>query len=337
MNPDAGVEVWREELSVASGLLLVQLGTPDAPTASAVRRYLREFLSDRRVVDYPPWLWYPILYGPILAFRPKKSAQLYAKIWTPQGSPLLVNSLRLRDALREEMGEQWRIELGMRYGNPNWESALEALQVEELEHLLVLPLFPQYSRTTSESVFDVVTPWLEQRKKPFAALRSWAGDPSYIHALACSVRTAVDAHGPPSRWLLSFHGIPKRYVRQGDPYDKDCETTARLLAAEMGWEDHEWEMAYQSRFGPEAWLGPETAKRLEELGRAGEEKLYVLAPAFTADCLETIDELGEMGADSFHEAGGGEFRLVPCLNDQVEFVEALAQLARRESKRASTQ
>jgi ferrochelatase len=311
-------------------LLLAQLGTPDAPTPEAVRRYLAEFLSDVRVVDYPRWLWLPLLHGIILRVRPKKSAALYRRVWMEEGSPLLVYSQRLQRALADALGSQWQVALGMRYGNPSLQEALEELKGAGFSELVVLPLFPQYSRSTSESVYDKLELlWPKStRKVKVVELRSFATQESYLEALALTAREAQERWGVPRHWLLSFHGLPRRYVKQGDPYATQCEATARALAAKMGWPEDRWELGYQSRFGPEPWITPNTQERLLKLGKAKTESLYVMTPSFTSDCLETLDEIGELGREMFQEAGGGDFRLLPCLNDHPAFVRSLTGIIR---------
>jgi ferrochelatase len=311
---------------------LAQLGTPDAPTPEALRRYLREFLSDRRVVDYPRWFWNPILHGIILNTRPAKSAALYEKVWTEEGSPLLLHTQNQARLLQEALGPDWVVDMGMRYGNPSLVAATERLLDQGLERIVLLPLFPQYSHTTTSSVYDVVHPLVRSRPDapPLVSICSWADDPGYIGALAARAREHEERFGSPDRWLLSYHGIPRRYVRQGDPYADDCRRTSELLAAEMQWPREVWEMCFQSRFGPEPWLQPYTDRRLESLGAEGVGTLYALCPGFTADCLETLDEIGEVGAELFEASGGGRLDLVPCLNDHPAAVEAMADLVRRQ-------
>ncbi len=316
-------------MSADRALLLAQLGTPDAATAGAVRRYLAEFLSDERVVDYPRWLWWPLLHGIILRVRPKKSAAMYRRVWMQEGSPLLVYSRRLESALAAELGPGWKVALGMRYGNPGLREALEELKSRGFAKLVVLPLFPQYSRSTCESVYDALHALWPERGDEVVEIRGFAEDDSYLDALAQSAREAEAKWGPPQHWLLSFHGLPRRYLKQGDPYARQCEATARQLAQRMGWPASRWEICYQSRFGPEPWITPNTQERLRELGKAHMESLYVMTPSFTSDCLETLDEIGELGKELFREAGGGELRLVPCLNDHPAFVRSLAGLVRR--------
>ena len=321
---------------MARGVLLAQLGTPDAPTPKALRRFLKEFLLDRRVVDYPRWFWLPILYGPILTFRPRKSAALYRKIWTPEGSPLLLTTRRQAQLLQDALGDSFVVEIGMRYGKPSIAHGIDRLLSMGVEQIVVLPLFPQYSHTTTGSVFDAVDAALNEHTDapPLRRIRSFATAPSYIDALAARAREYQDAKGEPDRWMLSYHGIPERYARHGDPYPAECQATSRALAKTMGWEEDRWEMCYQSRFGPEAWLAPYTDARLEDLGKAGLRRLAVSCPGFVADCLETLDEIGEVGAGRFAKAGGGQLELLPCLNDHPAAIDMLAALTRQASGEA---
>jgi ferrochelatase len=247
-----------------------------------------------------------------------------------EGSPLLVYSQRLQRALGDALGPQWQVALGMRYGNPSLQEALEELQGAGFSELVILPLFPQYSRSTSESVYDKLELlWPKStRKAKVVELRSFATQESYLEALAETAREAQERWGAPRHWLLSFHGLPRRYIKQGDPYATQCEATARALAAKMGWPEDRWELGYQSRFGPEPWITPNTQERLLELGKAKTESLYVMTPSFTSDCLETLDEIGELGREMFQEAGGGDFRLLPCLNDHPAFVRSLTGIIR---------
>jgi len=307
---------------VTTGILLIQLGSPDTPEPADVRRFLREFLSDPLVVQLPRILWLPILYGPILLTRPRKTAELYRSIWTPEGSPLLVESVKLVQALREEL--DLPIALGMRYGNPSLRAAFAELRAAGAERVLVLPLFPQYSQSTNGSA-------LAAARVAGADLRlelyeDYPTHPRYIQALADSVRDEIERHGVPERWLLSFHGIPQSQVRRGDPYADQCAATADALVRELGWADEEWELVFQSRFGPQPWLQPYADVRLDELGREGLKSVAVLCPGFAADCLETVEELGVRGRETFVEAGGGELRLVPCLNASRSWVLALRDM-----------
>ena len=319
------------------GILVAQLGTPDAPTASAVRRYLAQFLSDPRVVDLNPLLWKPILYGVILRTRPAQSAALYRKVWTDEGSPLLTltraQARGLEEALRESGRAELRAEVAMRYGEPSTGSAIAKLTAWGAERILLFPMYPQYAAATTGSTCDEV--FRELSKLRFIpALRivpPYYDHPAYIAALAESVRRALaSADAPPEKILVSFHGIPQRYADLGDPYPKHCEATARALADAMGWRDDEWILTYQSRFGREPWLHPYTDETLMRLGREGVRRVAALSPGFTADCLETIDEIGNLGLEQFESTGGESLVRVPCLNDAPRWIEAMAAIAERE-------
>ncbi len=315
------------------GLLLANLGSPAAPTASAVRTYLRQFLSDPRVVEVPRLPWWLILNLFVLPFRPRRSAALYQSIWTPEGSPLLTLSARLTETVRSELarrvGVQIPVVLGMRYGKPSIASALRSLRDSGCRRLLVLPLYPQYSATTVGSTFDAVVDELASWRwvPELRTVHGYATDPLYIGALAASVREAWDRGGTPRRLLVSFHGLPVRYAEKGDPYALQCVATARALADELHLDGDAWSLAYQSRFGREPWLEPATSDRLEELGRTGLDSLDVLCPGFAVDCLETLEEIAIRGREAFESEGGGRFRYLPALNDRPDHGRALAELA----------
>lgn len=315
-----------------TGVLLVQLGTPDAPEAGAVRRYLRQFLSDPRVVEIPKLLWWPILNGPILTFRPKKSAHKYAQIWTPEGSPLAIYTARQADQLAGRLaGEGYEVDWAMRYGNPGVPQVLRQMRERGVGRVLVIPLYPQYAASTTASALDAV--WAEMltwRNVPeLRAVRDFHDFDPYIDALAARVREHWVRNGTPDKLLMSFHGIPRRSIEQGDPYRDECLATARLLAARLDLPQERWVVTFQSRFGPAEWLQPYTAPTLEELGRSGCGRLDVICPGFVSDCLETLEEISMEGRASFVGAGGREFRYIPCLNDDPTFAGALAELARR--------
>ena len=326
------------------GLLITNVGTPDAPTAAAVRRYLREFLSDRRVVDLPRELWWPILYLFILPIRSGRSAHAYSKIWTPEGSPLLGNTRRLavavEAALHARLKQPVHVAVGMGYGNPSMRTALATLRDRGCRRFLVLPLYPQYASPTTGSTFDAVTnelrTWRHVPEVRFAF--GYPDDPGYIAALARSVRELWDRDGEPDRLLLSFHGLPQRYVADGDPYAAQCETTARLLAAalELGQPSSEpsdrrarWALAFQSRFGREEWLRPYTDETLRSWAANGIANVDVISPGFAVDCLETLEEIGIRNRGWFLEAGGRTLRYIPALNDRADHIEALANVAMR--------
>lgn len=316
----------------AIGVLLLNLGTPDAPTPSALRRYLAEFLSDPRVIERPPWLWYPILHGVILRIRPRRAARAYASVWTEGGAPLLAISKRQRTALQgaldRELDSPIRVMLAMRYGHPSVAEGLEALQAANAQRVLVLPLYPQYSATTTASTFDAVANVL-RRQRVIPELRmvnSYYPEPGYVRALAASVERYWHAHGRGERLLLSFHGLPQRYVDAGDPYYDQCACTAGLIADELKLSEHDWQMAFQSRFGPEEWLKPYTDETLRAWARDGIRRVDILAPGFAADCLETVEEIAEQNRDIFLEAGGEDYHYIPCLNDDPDHIDFLAEL-----------
>ena len=324
------------------GVLVAQLGTPQAPTARALRPYLRQFLSDPRVIDLHPLKWYPILYLFVLTRRPARSAALYANIWTDEGSPLMVHSQAQTKGLQERLGAAYRVVLGMRYGEPSIARAVQSLEQEGIERILVFPMFPQFSCATTGSIYDAVNraalgrrcPWFFDRKRQMPALRfvpPYADHPAYINALKQSVAEAVARLSwTPDRYLITFHGIPRRYVDEGDPYRRQCEETARQLATALGLADDEWVSGFQSRFGKEPWLEPYTEEVLERLGGQGVRRLVAICPGFTADCLETLDEIGREGAEQFAHGGGQQFHLAPCLNDHPAWLDAMATIARQE-------
>lgn len=315
-------------------MLLAQVGTPDAPTPAAVRRYLARFLSDRRVVDYPAWLWQPFLRLVILPTRSRRSARLYQRIWTKDGSPLLVESEKQRAKLQQRLGDRYRVVLGMAYAGPSFDRAFDELIDAGCETVVVMPMFPQYSSATTASVYDAVA----------AASTGRAGRPrifvpavryvapyydhaGYIAALCVRIGEAVERHRP-DHVVMSFHGLPQRYISNGDPYVRHCRRTVDLLVAELQWPAEFFTVSYQSRFGPEKWIEPSTAEVLKALPARGVRRPLVVAPGFTADCLETLDELGHEGKAEF-AAGGGDpslYVLCPCLNGDDRFVDLLATL-----------
>jgi ferrochelatase len=324
------------------GVLLVNLGTPDAPTPAAVRRYLAQFLADPRVVEIPPLAWRPILHGVILRTRPSRSAARYASIWHKDGSPLLVHSQRQKVLLMGYLGQRLKkaglpadhcpVELGMRYGSPSIGSALDRLRERDCERILVMPLYPQYAASTTGSAFDAVAAHLS-RVRRVPALRTvdtYHDDPGYIQALARNLNDDWMRHGRPDHLVLSFHGVPRRSLELGDPYHCHCQATARLLAREAGLEPGAWTLAFQSRFGRARWLEPYTADVLRELARKGLKRVDVYCPGFVADCLETLEEIGLEAAKAFAAAGGGSLRTVPCLNEHPAWIHALAGIVVRE-------
>lgn len=316
------------------GVLLVNLGTPDSPTPQAVRRYLAEFLSDPRVVEIPRAIWLPILYGFVLPFRPKRVAHAYASVWQDGGSPLLVGSQQLTDALADRLGAEFGTSvvtaLAMRYGKPSIAAAMDRFERENVRRILVLPLYPQYSASTTAAVMDVVFASLMQRRwiPELRSIHQYHDDPGYIAALANSVREHWNAKGPAERLMLSFHGIPKHYVSRGDPYYCHCQKTARLLIDDLGCAPDRVVITFQSRFGRTPWLEPYTDVTLKALGAQGVSSVDVLCPGFAVDCLETLEEIAIRNRDDFLAAGGRELRYIPALNDTPEHADALQALVR---------
>lgn len=322
------------------GVLLGQLGTPDAPTPAALRRYLKQFLSDMRVIDYNPFFWQLLLRGIILNTRPRRSAKLYQRIWLPEGSPLLVYSQAQVAGLQARLGDGFKVVLGMRYGNPSIQAAFDAFEAEGIDRIIVLPMFPQFSSTTTSSIYDAVyqaaagrrCPLFHQRKRYTPSLHfvpPYYTHPAYIDAMCQHLSEQLQQLKPaPDRVIISFHGIPNRYIQTGDPYREHCEQTAAALAQAMGWRDDQWQMSFQSRFGPEKWLEPYTDETLERLAHDGVERPAVFSPGFVTDCLETLDELGNEGREQFAEGGGKpeNFHFIPCLNQHTAWLDALAQL-----------
>jgi ferrochelatase len=319
----------------STAVLLVNLGTPDAPTPAAVRRYLAEFLADPRVIDLPRWYWLPILYGVILRLRPRRSAQAYARIWTPQGSPLRVLSEslagRLDGRIRTETAHRARVVLAMTYGQPSIAATLERLRSEGLRRLLVLPLYPQYSSTSTGSVFDAVASTLQRWRwiPELRLINDYHDDAVHIDALARSVAAFRSGSGGADKLLLSFHGIPQRYVRNGDPYFDQCMVTAQRLRARLGLREEEMLVSFQSRVGREPWLQPYTDQILQQLPGRGVRRVQVLCPGFAVDCLETLEEIALEDRDCFLAAGGERFEYIPALNDGAGQVDALLGLIRR--------
>jgi ferrochelatase len=324
------------------GVLLVNLGTPDAPTPSAVRRYLAQFLTDPRVIEIPPWLWKPILHGVILVTRPAASAKKYAAIWTRDGSPLLVHSVKQKTLLLGYLGQRLKaagfpadlcpVELGMCYGNPSVGDALDRLRAANCEKILVVPLYPQYAASTTATAFDAVAAHLGHvRRIPgLRFIETFHSDPGYVKALAQNANDYWVKHGRPDRLVLSFHGLPRQTLDRGDPYHCLCQVTARLLVRELGLAAAQWSLTFQSRFGRAQWLKPYTADTLKEWGREGVRRVDVYCPGFVADCLETLEEIGIEARATFLESGGKEFNVIPCLNEHPLWIAALADLVFQE-------
>ncbi|HSW82092.1 MAG TPA: ferrochelatase [Usitatibacter sp.] len=315
------------------GLLLVNLGTPDAPTAGAVRRYLREFLSDPRVVQLPRIVWLPILYFLVLPLRPSKSARKYASIWKPEGSPLRIYHERqaqlLRGYLGQKLGKQVPVVAAMRYGKPSIAAGLEELRQAGCDRLLVIPMYPQYAQSTTASTEDAIAKALKRwRPAPtLKVVKDFHDHTAYVKAVAKNVNDYWMKTGRPDRLVMSFHGIPKKVSDAGDPYAAQCRESARLIATELGWNDGRTLVTFQSRFGAAEWLQPYTDATLKQLGRDGVGRVDVVCPGFAADCLETLEEIAQLGREQFLEAGGKEFHYIPSTNDTPAWMTALSILA----------
>jgi ferrochelatase len=316
-----------------TGVLLCNLGSPAAPTPAATRRYLAEFLTDRRVVELAPALWQPILHGVILRTRPARSAAKYKSIWLAEGAPLMVWSRQQATLLRGYLGERgWQVSVlpAMRYGEPSIGAQLDELKAHGCARILVVSLYPQYSGSTTASVIDAVGAWA-RRARHVPELRfvnRFHDDPGYIQALAQSMQRHWRGNGRSGRLVMSFHGVPERTRALGDPYHAECLETARLLAERLALREGEWTVSFQSRFGKARWVGPATQTVLQELGRTG-QRVAVICPGFVSDCLETLEEIAIEGRDAFLAAGGKEFHYLPCLNDRPDWLAALAAIVQR--------
>ncbi len=308
------------------GVLLANLGTPQAPTAAEVKCFLAEFLHDQRVVDLPVWQWYPILHCFILPRRSPRVAKLYESIWMDEGSPLMVYSLQQQKKLQMLMNVP--VELGMTYGEPSLSSGLEKLQQQGVEEVIVLPLYPQYSSSTTAAVFDGLAKAIKNipTMPEIKFIRDYFNHPKYIQALANKVRSSWEDNGRGDLLVCSYHGIPKRYADNGDIYPEHCAETTRLLAEELGLDDTQVKMTYQSQFGKEEWLQPYTDVTMESLPEQGVKKLDIVCPAFSVDCLETLEEIAGENKELFLEAGGEVFNYIPCLNADDAHIEMMQAL-----------
>ncbi len=327
-----GSKHFDHEAESPIGILLTNVGTPEAPTARAVRPYLAQFLGDKRVIEWPGWLWKPVLHGIILNVRPRRSAELYARVWTDEGSPLLTilqkQATALQNRLEETLPVPVKVAYGMRYGEPSIASGMRELHAANVQRLLVLPMYPQYSATTTATSLDAVFAELQTwRWMPeLRTINNYHDHPGYIRALAGSIAAQWAQTGRPDRLLFSFHGIPLDYFLKGDPYYCQCQKTARLIAEALHLPDEMWFATFQSRFGPQEWLQPYTDVTLEEWGGEGLQHVDALCPGFSADCLETTDEVGHEGRIQFQEAGGGQFNYIPALNDHPDHIAVLADI-----------
>ena len=332
MSRYSGEQDYRHDSTESLGVLLVNLGSPDAPTTKAVRRYLAEFLWDPRVVEIPRLPWWLILHGVVLRLRPRRSAHAYRRVWTDEGSPLLVISRgqahALQQALTSRYGDRVKVALAMRYGSPSIQEGLAHLREAHARRILILPLYPQYSAATTATVFDAVADelktwrWLPELR----FISHYHDDEGYLTALVNSIRESWEQHGQAERLLFSFHGMPKRTLLAGDPYHCHCQKTARLVAERLGLPAGRWQVAFQSRFGRAEWLQPYTDKTLRQWAHAGVKQVDVVCPGFAADCLETLEEIAMLNKKAFLGAGGTSLRYVPALNERVDHIEALVSL-----------
>ncbi|NOX43448.1 MAG: ferrochelatase [Gammaproteobacteria bacterium] len=333
-----GEENYSHGSDEAMGVLIVNLGTPDAPTAKAVRRYLGEFLWDPRVVEIPRPIWWLILNGFVLTTRPAKSAEAYKRVWTEEGSPLLSISKKQTDALRIKLESEFsgsvNVELGMRYGNPSLASALENLRAKKSRRILVLPLYPQYSATTTGTVFDEVANVLKKWRwlPEMRFVNQYHDDSAYIECLVNSIKEAWEKHEQPEILLFSFHGMPKQFLLEGDPYHCYCQNTARLVAKKLNLKKEQWLLSFQSLFGKAEWLKPYTQNTLVEWGRSGVKSVDVVCPGFSADCLETLEEIAILNQEFFVDAGGKTLNYIPALNDRADHIDMLANVVKRHTQ-----
>lgn len=317
-----------------TAVLYCNLGTPDTPTTPDVRRFLSEFLSDPRVVEIPRLLWLLILHAIILRVRPAKSAAKYASVWLPEGSPLKVwteKQAKLLQGWLAQRGHQVQVRYAMRYGSTSIAEQLDALKAAGTTRVLILPAYPQYSATTTASLFDAVYAWAGQvRAIPeLRFVNHYHDDARYIAALAMSIQRHWKSHGRPDQLVMSFHGVPERTLQLGDPYHCECRKTARLLAEQLGLSQEQFKVTYQSRLGRARWLQPYTEPSLIAMGKAGVKRVDVVCPAFTSDCLETLEEINMEGRAAFLQAGGKEFHFIPCLNDDPEWITALCEITQQ--------
>ncbi|MGB5258290.1 MAG: ferrochelatase [Woeseiaceae bacterium] len=317
------------------GILIVNLGTPEAATTTAVRRFLKQFLSDPRVIEYPRWLWWLILNGIILRIRPSRSAEAYQKIWTDDGSPLMLFSKEIAAGMQEAFSERMpgsvNVELAMSYGDPSVDAAIDRLLAKGARRLIILPMYPQYSGTTTASVIDAVARkfnrlrWVPETR----FINQYHDEPGYIEALAASVREFWAQNGRGEQLMFSFHGVPRQTLLDGDPYHCQCRKTARLVAESLELGDDEWLLSFQSRVGREEWLKPYTDETVTRLGKQGTGRLDVICPGFSTDCLETLEEIAMQNAELFVESGGGSLHYIPALNARKDHVAFLTDLVEK--------
>ena len=330
-----GNELYIHGSGLKTGILLTNLGTPDEPTAPSLKTYLRQFLSDERVIETPKPIWWLILNGIVLRTRPAKSAKAYQSVWTDDGSPLLLYTKKQKNLIKEKLEKKYSnlvFDIGMRYGNPSIAEGLNNLRKQNCDRIIVLPLYPQYCAATTGSTFDAVALEL-QKWRWVPSLRfigSYYDQPLYIQALKNSIEEFWNKNDKPKKLLFSYHGIPKKYLDKGDPYHCFCRKTTRLVAESMNLPEDNYMTTFQSRFGPAEWLQPYTDKTIESLAKEGTDDIHVISPAFSSDCLETIEELNEENREIFMENGGKKFGYIPCLNDRDDHILLLTSLLENE-------
>ena len=330
-----GNELYIHGSGLKTGILLTNLGTPDEPTAPSLKTYLRQFLSDGRVIETPKPIWWLILNGIVLRTRPAKSAKAYQSVWTDDGSPLLLYTKKQKNLIKEKLEKKYSnlvFDIGMRYGNPSIAEGLNNLRKQNCDRIIVLPLYPQYCAATTGSTFDAVALEL-QKWRWVPSLRfigSYYDQPLYIQALKNSIEEFWSKNDKPKKLLFSYHGIPKKYLDKGDPYHCFCRKTTRLVAESMNLPGDSYMTTFQSRFGPAEWLQPYTDKTIESLAKEGTDDIHVISPAFSSDCLETIEELNEENREIFMENGGKKFGYIPCLNDRDDHILLLTSLLENE-------
>ena len=324
-------EEFKHDQAEKIGILLVNLGSPDKPVAGSIRRFLREFLSDKRVIEIPSFIWQLILNLFILPFRPSKLVPLYQSIWTSEGSPLLSISQKQKDKLEhyfEDHAPELSFALAMRYGKPDIASAVQKLAQDNARKILIFPTYPQYSGTTTASIFDAVSNEFQKWRwiPELRFINQYHDQDAYIQALALSVESHWQSHPRGKKLIMSFHGLPKAYHQKGDPYYCQCQKTARLLAEKLKLNDSQWLVTFQSRFGKAEWLKPYTSETLEELASQGVDSVDLICPGFAIDCLETLEEIAVENRDVFKKAGGKDYHYIPALNDSPQHIDAMAKL-----------
>jgi ferrochelatase len=317
--------------SIPTGVLVTNLGSPEAPTRAAIRKYLSQFLWDPLVVQIPRLLWWPLLNGLVLTTRPKKSAKLYQKIWTPSGSPLVVTTTKLTQKLERVCLNQqldFKFAMGMRYGDPSLSTALQVLQEQQVTSIIILPLYPQYSRTTTASTFKEINHQLALMNwhPQVIQIDNYASHPSYINALCLMIQAHWQKHTPGQQLLFSFHGIPQKNILKGDPYLDQCLETASKVASQLNLPREKWQVVFQSRFGGEKWLEPYCNQTLQSLPGKGVDHIDVICPGFAVDCLETLEEMAMTNREIFMQAGGKQYNYIPCLNDSECHVQSLLEI-----------